>query len=184
MLAHIIATVGQGPRELGNLTRPKLWLPAVDLVRDRLVTYVGNHGRLAVLSGMEQGWGLIVAAAALQAKDAGHPVGLTAVVPYPRQPERWGNPAAAAWHARIRERCIEEAHCGVSLLAIDPPVLDEDAEQLQLDAVRWMVGRCDRVMTCWDGQPGPVASQIALAGTRRVDYLYQDVLAALGVRTS
>ena len=87
---------------------------------------------------------MIVAAAAVIAKDRGANIKLTCAIPFEGQHKRWTDATSLAWYWRLRERA--------DLVVI---VNDGGYDRLKmLKRNEWMVANCDLLLACWNGSAG------------------------------
>ena len=102
----VIVGSGHRPGRLGVSDNPATWRPAIEHLADLLAHFsVLAHGRLEVLSGMAEGFDLMLAGAALKARDEYRlGIRLVAAIPFENDTMAFQHPVAKKWHAHIRER--------------------------------------------------------------------------------
>jgi hypothetical protein len=181
----IIVGAGHRPGGLLNLWRPISWMPAVMVLRDRIIEdAVDTGGTVEVLSGMDIGFGLMLAGAALMAKDQGYNVRLVAVPAYSTQFDAFHqNHAATNWYHKAMARADD-----VKFSRNQRPIDRKHAEHLQKERTQWMVewalSHDNKVMlAAYNGKPGnETAHAVAYAERRNleVENVFTDVIAVLG----
>lgn len=107
----MIIGTGHRPERLGAEGNPDTWLPAVEYLQHAIEAMAAMGGPQVVVSGMAEGFDLMLAAAALRAKDAGLPVRLVAAVPFRGDVDRFKHDKAKLWHARALQRADEIHVC-------------------------------------------------------------------------
>jgi uncharacterized phage-like protein YoqJ len=143
-----IAATGHRGDKLGDM-----WLPYDR--EDVLVRLMGDFIRraeqepLTIISGMALGWDLLVAGAAIKARDRGAPIAVHAYIPFKGQDLRWNERSRATYH-EIRNRCDAER-------IISPG--DYSFYKMQLRNMA-MVDAADLVLACWNGTPGGTSNCI------------------------
>lgn len=181
-----IVGAGHKPRGLGNTWEPRAWMPAVEVLRARIAE-AAALGAVRVVSDLEPGYGLMLAAAALLARDEGLPVELVAAVLCYTAEDDWGADVwakrAAAWYRRILAR----GDVGIHLEIDRAPTCKLHWDQARGMRRAWMLGQADTAWVCWDERPrskSDVAPFVRAARGRGIETLnvYGEIAEALGLR--
>ena len=144
-----IAAIGHGPGGLGGAWRPMAWMPAIETIRARLAA-LAAEGPLRVHTTLDAGFPLMVAAAALLARDEGAPITLVAVLPHPLPAEEDREPRAIySWARRALARA-DERH----VLFPREPRHRLEAQAATQETARQLFGDADLVLACWNGRRG------------------------------
>lgn len=171
-----ITAIGHGPGGLGGVWRPMAWMPAIEVVRARL-TALAAEDPVRVVTTLEAGFPLMVAAAALLARDEGAPVTLEAVLAHPL-PEDDREPRAVFSWAR---RALARADAAKVLFPREPrnPLETRAATE---EVGRALLAQADLVLACWNGRRGN-RTWAALHRVRglEVENLYPEIARALRV---
>lgn len=138
----VVAGTGHRPEKLGGHSE-QIHQRLRDLARAALIHY----GPSKVISGMALGWDTALAEAAL---DLGIP--LVAAVPFAGQESRW--PAAS-----------QERYRAILARATEVVIVSMGSYGVWKMQVRneWMVDRCDKLLTLWDGSEGGTGNCVAYA---------------------
>jgi hypothetical protein len=173
---RIVAAIGEGPGGLGGLWRPRAWMPAIESIQAVLVGWAAE-GPLCVRSTLEAGFPLMVAAAALRARDAGLPVQLEVVLPHPLPDEGQEPRTILAWARRALARA--DAH---QVLFARPARARHEHAALRQETERALLADGATALACWNGRRGSRTWQ-ALEHAQRlgrpVEHLYPVVAQAL-----
>jgi hypothetical protein len=102
----VIVPTGHRCERLGVPLNPMSWRPAIEHLADLLGHFsVMACGRLEVLTGMAEGFDMMVGAAALKARDTrGHRLRVVAVIPFEGDIYAFKHATSKKWHASIRSR--------------------------------------------------------------------------------
>lgn len=155
----IIAGTGHRPAKLGGFLKgaahAEWFARGVRLAR----AYLEWRDASKVISGMALGWDQMLAQAAL---DAGIP--LIAAVPFKGQD--------TVWHPRDRALWVALCERAAEIVQVSPGGFSNAKLQRRNE---WMVDRCDRIVSLWDGTAGGTANCINYATVKHVPYdnLYQ-----------
>ncbi|MEB3197992.1 MAG: hypothetical protein VKP62_12395 [Candidatus Sericytochromatia bacterium] len=175
---RVWAVAGQGPSSLGGIWRPLAWMPAIDVIRDRLAAEA-QAGPLTVRTTLEAGFPLMAAAACLIGRDAGLPLKLEVVVPFPL-PDTVEEPRAVHEWA---QRALARADARQTLFA-RPPRSRPEVAAVRQETERTLLGGAELVLACWNGRPGNrtwAMLQTAHVRGLPVSNLFPQIAAALGL---
>ena len=155
---YTLCGTGHRPDKLGSHWNPIGFRPAIravqHLISDMSTTETGG---ITVISGMALGFDMILAVAAIQAREAGNPIRLVAAVPFEGHHARWTDRTARLWYQQILEDADEQQ------IVCPGPYAAWKLKQRN----RWMVDRSQHVLACWSGAPGGTANCLAYARSRR-----------------
>lgn len=177
----VLVAIGEGPGGLGGLWRPMAWMPAIAVLEARLAQEAAA-GPVRVRSTLEAGFPLMAAAAALRARDAGLPVSLEVVLPYPLPDEDQEPKAVLNW----ARRALARADARQTLFA-RPPRNRGEHGALQQETARTLLAGEPAVLACWNGRRGSrtwTLLQQAQARGLGVANLYPLIATALGLTAS
>jgi uncharacterized phage-like protein YoqJ len=171
-----IAALGHRPGGLGHAWNPLQWMPAIDRLRERL-SAEARQQPLRVIVGMGQGFDLMVACAALMARDEGWPITLVAALPHAGQTEAWTQEPLRRWHERLLARAD-----AVRCFGPDQALTDAALRASYHQRDRWLLEQADEILACWSGTPRSTTGQ-RLAAAREagkpIANCYDEVMAAL-----
>ena len=147
--ALVLCGTGHRPNKLYNLYDPGLYSRAVRWLAGYLIMiHKATAKKLVVISGMALGFDMVIALAAILAREMGYPVYLVCAVPCPGQTSKWRNKNTIRWYNDI----ISKANWVETVV----PDAKTDAECIAAMDTRnrWMVNRSEMVIECWNGSPG------------------------------
>lgn len=143
-----IAAIGHGPGGLGGSWRPMAWMPAIEAIRARL-TALAADGPVRVVTTLDAGFPLMVAAAALLARDEGSPVTLVTVLAHPLPEEDREPRAVYSWARRAHVRADERR-----VLFPREPRSRLETQAAVVETSRQLFEQADLVLACWNGRRG------------------------------
>jgi uncharacterized phage-like protein YoqJ len=138
-----IAATGHRPSKLGGHWNPTAYLPVIERLARHFILKAQAE-QLEIISGMALGWDMIVAAAAIIAKDQGANLTLTCALPFEGQHKRWTDATSLAWYWRLRARAD-------SVVVVSEGGYDRHK---MLKRNEYMVAHADLLLACWDGSEG------------------------------
>lgn len=104
----VVVVTGGRPASLGCDPDPRTWTPAMQYIKDVVRHYrVLVKGRLIVVTGVAEGFDLMVAGGVLLAKDEGVAVELISAVPFAGDTEGFVHKTSVRYHDRVLERSDE-----------------------------------------------------------------------------
>lgn len=133
----IIAATGHRPDKLGGYST-NILNGLTDLARDHLLAQTPE----AVISGMALGWDTAVACAAIELK-----IKLIAAIPFAGQEKIWPPAAQQRYRWILQKAAKVEVVCVGGYHRTKLQVRNE-----------WMVDRCDRLVSLWNGAAGGTAN--------------------------
>ena len=120
-----------------------MYMPVIERLARHFILKAQTD-ELEIISGMALGWDMIVAAAAIIAKDQGANLTLTCAIPFEGQHKRWTDQTSLAWYWRLRERA--------DLVVV---VSDGGYDRAKMRRRNeYMVAHADLLLACWDGSEG------------------------------
>lgn len=104
---YLIVGTGHRPPGLNWDPDPKTWLWAVDYLEQRLLEALEAHGPLVVVTGMAEGFDLVLGAAGDRLARKGLPVRVVCAIPFAGDTAYFKHPTAVKWHTRIRSEAAK-----------------------------------------------------------------------------
>ena len=147
-----IAATGHRPSKLGGHWNPTAYLPVIERLARHFILKAQAE-QLEIISGMALGWDMIVAAAAIIAKDQGATLTLTCALPFEGQHKRWTDQTSLAWYWRLRARAD-------SVVVVSEGGYDRH-KMLKRTSTWWRTPTC-----CWPVGMAARAAPATVSGTR------------------
>lgn len=160
----VVACTGHRPDGLGITYDLRTWVP---MIRRLMLAYwiplSVTHSQVTVISGMALGWDLMVADAALDARDAGFPVKLVCAVPFAGQEKKWRSQDTITWYHNILDQADE-------VVTVSPGGFSAAKMQIRN---QWMVDTAfdaqGMVLAAWNGSPGGTGNCMQYALAKRYE---------------
>lgn len=151
-MAFLVVGIGHRPGGLGGAWHPRQWSAAIEVLRARVAFLVEHVGPVCVMTTARPGFELMLASAALLAKDEGMPVALRCAVPY----RGWGrmhdfrSADARRWYEGVIKRPDVDVSEMIALWKFDA----DELRAAERESRRLLIPGAHLALACWNGRAG------------------------------